>query len=473
MNDKEIENIFNNNDINSLAGNLNEMIISFKATNNLEHKKNLKSFLKFILNYLSVKVNVGKSVEFLNVMSKNILQMSTLFPEIMNSFIKLLLKDLEGDIFTQKFKENSEDGVKIQKLVNSSLLILTLTSNLNQPNQMLTNYISLINSFLDKLPIREDYHEEKGRENIIKNILLKVYFIGVLSILGKNTNSYIPNLFNQLEHVLNLMKVELVEMSTSNLDSVVVNCEEENNFKILQNINFYLNSEDVNFVDKEKNKTHPINVNSISNINIPIIYSKLLSIISFLINTFKDDLNFEILFKNIILNILEINQNFLTKNKTNNTPNKSNTPSLLLTKSHELIEAYEDFKSEILKKKNIEINFMKIKKKEIGCLEPDIDLCYLGRSYIRTDADNQRIAKAIKKKIKSTSKQAVRNLKKESKVIDVQRQKKLKIIVEKKKEDQRQSNQFIEQQNIEYKKLVTSQPKKRFKLKKARGRTRG
>jgi hypothetical protein len=113
-----------------------------------------------------------------------------------------------------------------------------------------------------------------------------------------------------------------------------------------------------------------------------------------------------------------------------------------------------------------------LKKKEIQSLDPEIESSFLGRSFIRTEAENQKVNRAIQKKIKSTKRQAIRNLKKEALVIDVQRQKKVKLIDDKRKEDQKLSNQFIEQQNVEYKKMVTSQGKKRFKLKGVRGAVR-
>jgi hypothetical protein len=79
------------------------------------------------------------------------------------------------------------------------------------------------------------------------------------------------------------------------------------------------------------------------------------------------------------------------------------------------------------------------------------------------------MAKIIKKKTLSTKKQAIRNLKKEALVIDAQRQLQLKRYANKRKEEQKLTNQFIEQTNLEQKKLATDQGKRRFKIK--RGKT--
>ena len=74
--------------------------------------------------------------------------------------------------------------------------------------------------------------------------------------------------------------------------------------------------------------------------------------------------------------------------------------------------------------------------------------------------------RVMKHKIRATEKQAIRKLKKEAKVIDEERQKVIENIDKKRKEDLKITNQFIEQQNIEYKKLMTANEKKRFKFKK-------
>ena len=71
----------------------------------------------------------------------------------------------------------------------------------------------------------------------------------------------------------------------------------------------------------------------------------------------------------------------------------------------------------------------------------------------------------MKHKVKSTEKQAIRKLKKEARYIDKERQKVIDNINLKRKEDLKISNQFLEQQNIEYKKMMTSNPKRRFKFK--------
>jgi hypothetical protein len=104
-------------------------------------------------------------------------------------------------------------------------------------------------------------------------------------------------------------------------------------------------------------------------------------------------------------------------------------------------------------KKSIQINFLTIKRKAIQELDPEIE------------GEKKEMTKILEGKLKKTKKQAIRNLKKEARVIDSERQHVLKRMDHKRKEEIKTSNQFIEQTNIEHKKLMTSQDKKRFKMK--------
>ena len=114
------------------------------------------------------------------------------------------------------------------------------------------------------------------------------------------------------------------------------------------------------------------------------------------------------------------------------------------------------------------MNFLIIKPKPIPSLEPDYDLSFLGDApeFNNEIEKRKKMEKILKHKFKSTQKQAIRKLKKEARYIDKERQKIIDNINMKRKEDLKISNQFLEQQNIEYKKMMTSNPKRRFKYKK-------
>jgi hypothetical protein len=439
MNEQEIEQIFKNNDLNSVNKNLGDLFDSYKLTSNVEQKKSLKQFLKFILADLKNK-NVEEASNFIKIFYRNIHRLCLTFQEILNEQIKLHISELETDVF-KNFEDFIDNSKKIQILVNYSLLIVSLTNNLNQPNQILTNYILILNYLVDRLLISDD-----DGKILHKNIFLKFYLVGVLNSLSENTNSYNPNLINQYDNFLNFLKNKFSQKTFIPKENY-----NDNNDNLLHLINSSLNNENIfsNFSDENF---------------IIFLYSKIIKNLSQYIHSNNDEINIEIIFKNIILNIISINENLLKKQISQNNP--------LITSGHNIIERYEEIKTKNYKKKSIEINFLKLKKKEIPSLDPEIESSFLGRSFIRTEAENQKVNRAIQKKVKSTKKQAIRNLKKEAMVIDVQRQKKLRLVDDKRKEDQRLSNQFIEQQNIEYKKMVTSQGKKRFKLKGNRGAVR-
>ncbi len=113
------------------------------------------------------------------------------------------------------------------------------------------------------------------------------------------------------------------------------------------------------------------------------------------------------------------------------------------------------------------INFFVEKIKEIESLNPEIDPEY---DFSLSWGEKKNLLKKktqnnIVKKVKKTKREAIRNLKKESRLIDMERQKEKAKIDQKRKEEIKLSNQFIEQTNLEYKKLRTSQTKRKEKKK--------
>ena len=116
------------------------------------------------------------------------------------------------------------------------------------------------------------------------------------------------------------------------------------------------------------------------------------------------------------------------------------------------------------------MNFLILKPKCIQTLEPDYDLSFLGEEFINLNEKNKKMERILKHKLKDTQKQAVRKLKKEAKVIDKERQIVVNKINEKRKEDQKITNQFLEQENIAYKKMMSSNMRKRYKFKKRKNK---
>ena len=114
------------------------------------------------------------------------------------------------------------------------------------------------------------------------------------------------------------------------------------------------------------------------------------------------------------------------------------------------------------------MNYLVIKKKPLQFLQPDYDLSFLGDfpEYVNMEENNKKMNYILKHKTRNTEKQAIRKLKKEAKVLDEEREKVIDDINKKRKEDLKFVNQYLEQQNIEYKKMMSSNERKRFKFKK-------
>lgn len=121
---------------------------------------------------------------------------------------------------------------------------------------------------------------------------------------------------------------------------------------------------------------------------------------------------------------------------------------------HEIHSSFDEFSSVNTKKKNVQIMFMLPKLFQIKTLEPLIE-----------DHETKDMNVILEKKLKKSKRQAVRNLKKEGKLINFEKQKERLKKEKNRQEEIKASNRFIEQSTIEYKKLMSSQPKKRVKEK--------
>ena len=285
-------------------------------------------------------------------------------------------------------------------------LIRILTKNLNVTNQIMSNCINQINKILDLLLISENYN--KINENII--IIIKIIEINVEIIL--NINCYNPKLIMYLNIIINFLI--------------------ENKDKKIEIIN------------KENKIEYSFNNNNNNNLN--FIHSKISNLINIYSSHLINDINYDILFENLYNSIKILNNN---NEEYNN-----------------FINTYESILKKIKIKKIFPMNFLILKPKCIQTLEPDYDLSFLGEEFINLNEKNKRMERILKHKLKDTQKQAVRKLKKEAKIIDKERQIVINKINEKRKEDQKITNQFLEQENIAYKKMMSSNMRKRYKFKK-------
>lgn len=103
------------------------------------------------------------------------------------------------------------------------------------------------------------------------------------------------------------------------------------------------------------------------------------------------------------------------------------------------------------------INLLKVKPLELPSLEPDWE-----KFLIR---DTETINKSMKNKLQKSHRQLIRSFKKQSKILDEERVARNNTVRQKRKDNLKAANQFTEETNLEYKKLVTAQAKRRHKIK--------
>ena len=385
---------------------------------------------------------------------------------------------MESSEVEKFFIENKEIDINViqSKIdITSKKFLKTFLGFINETNEIaIHKHKKIIDVMKDKLVSLCLSYEEVIDEYVVANvvsyrrmkneILIKeqfdnfvkfLYFISSLTSKLKLTNQIMSNVVSVINRLLDYM-------ITKSIDELIVKFIYliQNEIDIIKGINSF-NPRIMIYIDRliayiskydEKTKIKDIEkyFNTTNNINfLNEIFSSMISSLSSL---YKNDVNYDILFSNIynkVTSYLISNQKF---------------------KSYydDFIREYENNKTNAKNKKNLPMNFMIIKPKPLASLDPEIDLSFLGNSaeFVNLEEKKKTMERVMKHKIRATEKQAIRKLKKEAKVIDEERQKVIENIDKKRKEDLKITNQFIEQQNIEYKKLMTANEKKRFKFKK-------
>ena len=369
---------------------------------NIETPKFLYNFLEFIC--FSKKVDIENQNKILINFKKKFIEICLKNIEKLEEFV------IANLVSYQRMKSNDivNDIESFIKFINT---IKTLTNNLNSTNQIMSNCITQINKILDVLLSKEKIYEISN-----DNIILVLKLIELNTEITINLNSYNPRLIPFIDRIIHFCinyKENKIDNKIKNL-KLIYPKEEKEIFK---------------FINKKISK-------------LIISYSQSLI----------NDINFDIIFSFLYEDI----KNYITENDKY----KSLYDKFLIL--------YEETKNKVLSKKIFPMNFLIIKPKPIPSLEPDYDLSFLGDApeFNNEIEKRKKMEKILKHKFKSTQKQAIRKLKKEARYIDKERQKIIDNINMKRKEDLKISNQFLEQQNIEYKKMMTSNPKRRFKYKK-------
>lgn len=385
---------------------------------------------------------------------------------------------MESSEVEKFFIENKEIDINViqSKIdITSKKFLKTFLGFINETNEIaIHKHKKIIDVMKDKLvslclsyeEVIDEYvvanvvsYQRMKNETLIKeqfdNFVKFLYFISSLTSKLKLTNQIMSNVVSVINRLLDYM-------ITKSIDELIVKFIYliQNEIDIIKGINSF-NPRIMIYIDRliayiskydEKTKIKDIEkyFNTTNNINfLNEIFSSMISSLSSL---YKNDVNYDILFSNIynkVTSYLISNQKF---------------------KSYydDFIREYENNKTNAKNKKNLPMNFMIIKPKPLASLDPEIDLSFLGNSaeFVNLEEKKKTMERVMKHKIRATEKQAIRKLKKEAKVIDEERQKVIENIDKKRKEDLKITNQFIEQQNIEYKKLMTANEKKRFKFKK-------
>ena len=373
----------------------------------LNQKKNFSKFLEFICQ--SKKLNIAQQNNILLSLREKLILYLLNNNEYLDEFIIANLVTFQN--IQKEIISNYNTLIDFIKLIN---FIKIFTLNINMTSQVMSNCINLLNSIIEEFINQSNEIFEINKITIIP--ILKLVELNInLSI---NINSYNPRLIIYISRLFDFC----LKNKTNNKDY-------KNELSL-----FY---PEINYKS--------ININD-------FILSKISNLLSELSNNLKNDINYDILFRDIYF---DVNNNF-------------NNDKLVQNYFSNFIEEYNNIIQNVKLKKQIPMNYLIIKKKSIPCLEPDYDLSFLGDypEYVNKDEKNQKMNYILKHKTRNTEKQAIRKLKKEARVIDVERQKVIDNINKKRKEDIKFVNQYLEQQNIEYKKMMSSNERKRFKFKK-------
>lgn len=376
----------------------------------LNQKKNFAQFLEFICQ--SKKLNIEKQNQILLSMREKLIIFLLNNNEYLDEYIIANLVTYQNIQ-----KEIVSNNNTLQDYIKMMNFMKIFTLNINMTSQVMSNCINLLNNVIEEfINLSNDTFE------ISTNTIFPLLKLVELNIdLSININSYNPRLIIYLSRLLNFG---------------LKNIEDKNNKNIYEkNISLFYPEESKKVIKYDD-----------------FILNKISKLLSNLSDNLKNDINYDIIFKDLYS---DLNKNFNNNDK-------------IKKYFSDFIEEYNKILQKVNLKKQIPMNYLIIKKKPIPSLEPDYDLSFLGDfpEYVNKEEQNKKMNYILKHKTRNTEKQAIRKLKKEARVIDVERQKVIDNINRKRKEDIKFVNQYLEQQNIEYKKMMSSNERRRFKFKK-------
>ena len=368
----------------------------------LNQKKNFAKFLEFICQ--SKKINISEQETILTELREKLIIYLLNNREYLDEYIianLVMYQNIQKEII-----DNEKSLIDFIKLIN---FMKIFTYNINMTSQVMSNCINLLNNIIE-----EFINKSNDKFEITEKYIFPILKLVELNIdLSININSYNPRSVIFISRLL-----YFISQNTNSFN--------KNN----NNLIIYYPSVNTIKINYEK-----------------FIIEKIEEMLLKLIENLKNDINNDIIFKDIY----EIITNSNIKNNFD-----------------KFISEYDTIKQKNTLKKKMHMNYLVIKKKPIQSLQPDYDLSFLGDfpEYINIEEKNKKMNYILKHKTRNTEKQAIRKLKKEAKVLDEEREKVIDDINKKRKEDMKFVNQYLEQQNIEYKKMMSSNERKRFKFKK-------
>ena len=368
----------------------------------LNQKKNFANFLEFICQ--SKKINISEQETILTELREKLIIYLLNNREYLDEYIianLVMYQNIQKEII-----DNEKSLIDFIKLIN---FMKIFTYNINMTSQVMSNCINLLNNIIE-----EFINKSNDKFEITEKYIFPILKLVELNIdLSININSYNPRSVIFISRLL-----YFISQNTNSFN--------KNN----NNLIIYYPSVNTIKINYEK-----------------FIFEKIEEMLLKLIENLKNDINNDIIFKDIY----EIITNSNIKNNFD-----------------KFISEYDTIKQKNTLKKKMHMNYLVIKKKPIQSLQPDYDLSFLGDfpEYINIEEKNKKMNYILKHKTRNTEKQAIRKLKKEAKVLDEEREKVIDDINKKRKEDMKFVNQYLEQQNIEYKKMMSSNERKRFKFKK-------
>lgn len=372
---------------------------------------NSKSFIRSFLNYIcdNQDLSISKQKEILNCLRNKIIITCLNHDEIVDEFV------ISAIVTYQRMKNNTLFEEYFLNFTKFLYFIQIMTRNVNLTNQIMSNIINIINKVLNFLLLKSEEYKLEA-----EYFIQFLYLLELNILIVKGVNSYNPRIQTYLDRVLHFMfSIMPSELKINNdiFDQLYPEYSSKNNLY-------------------------------------EFFHSKTSELLNLYSDFLQNDINYDIVLRTIYENV----HNFILE--------KQNKKIVKLYEK--FAKQYENQKEKSQNKKIFPMNFLIIKPKPLASLEPEYDLSFLGNSaeFVNYEEKKKNMDRIMKHKIRLTEKQAIRKLKKEARVIDIERQKVIENIDRKRKEDLKITNQFIEQQNIEYKKMMTSNEKRRFKFKK-------